>query len=189
MNPKPNEAGPSGERGCGDPPRDEWTDDRTYELLANARRRECVRHLRSRSDGDSVPIRDLADAVADAIADDESAADNLRQSVYTSLSQHHLDRLDRCDVVDYDRDHRLVAPGPNFGMVAHVSVDSDPRRRPMRSVPCWTSALTAATLLLSAAAYPRLATFPVLVVAALNLLPVGLFVRMRFDGEREKNPP
>ncbi|WP_435181152.1 DUF7344 domain-containing protein [Halorussus sp. AFM4] len=186
MTPEPNEAQPGVDRPRGDRAAEQWTDDRTYELLANARRRECVRHLRNRADGDGVPVRELADAVADALADGDAAGDRLRRSVYTSLSQHHLDRLDRCDVVDYDRDGRLVARGSNFGTVARASIDAESGPRPMGLLPCWTSALTAAILLLSAVAYPALATPPVLVAAALNLLPVGLFVRTRFGGVRAR---
>ncbi|UPV76835.1 hypothetical protein M0R89_20420 (plasmid) [Halorussus limi] len=185
MNAQPNETGPVVGRSDHDGSRD-LSDDQTYELLANARRRACVRHLRNRegrgpSDGAVVSVRDLADAVADSVADDGPASDGLRQSVYTSLSQHHLDKLDEWEVVRYDREARSVATGPNFEAVTRVSVTPGTTRRGISAVALATSTVTVATLLAAAVASPRLATPPVLGVAALNLLPVGLFLQTQFD--------
>ncbi|WP_135823736.1 DUF7344 domain-containing protein [Halorussus ruber] len=184
MNLKSNEARPGDRRSYDGQSREEWDDDQTYELLANRRRRECVRYLarRTSDESETVSVRDLADGVADAIAGGESAPENLRQSVYTSLSQHHLDKLDECGVIEYHPDSRSVSTGPNFETIRRVSTDATAERR-VGAIPPWTSALTLAALLLTATAYPQLPTLPVLGVAALNLIPVGLFVQTRFAGE------
>jgi hypothetical protein len=184
MNLKSNEAGPGDRRRYDDQSRDGWDDDQTYELLANRRRRECVRYLARRtSDGsETVSVRKVADGVADAVADAESAPENLRQSVYTSLSQHHLDKLDEYGVIEYDPDSRSVSTGPNFETIRRASADVAVERR-VGAIPLWTSMLTLAALLVTATAYPQLPTLPVLGVAALNLVPVGLFVQTRFAGK------
>ncbi|WP_137287811.1 DUF7344 domain-containing protein [Halorussus salinisoli] len=184
MSLKLNQAAPAYRRNRDDDRnRDEWSDDQPYELLANARRRECVRYLAGRSASDDVSVRELADAIADVLAGDESAPDSLRQSVYTSLSQHHLDKLDGHDVIDYDREERSISTGENFEMVTHVSGVSDSRCWHIGTIPVCTSTLTLATLLVTAVAFPQLPTAAVIGVAALNLLPIGLFVQAHF-GDR-----
>lgn len=180
MSLKLSEARPGDCRSYDDQPRGEWSDDQTYELLANRRRRECVRYLAERTNDGSktVSVRELADGVADAVAGVESAPESLRQSVYTSLYQHHLGKLDDAAVVEYDSDSQTVTPGPNFETMRRFSADAE--RRPFGGVPYWTSALTLAALGVTAVVYPQLPTLPVLGVAALNLVPVGLFVQAHF---------
>ncbi|WP_162224326.1 DUF7344 domain-containing protein [Halorussus salinus] len=189
MNLKLNDTGPVVGRGHDGGPGDDLSDDQTYELLANARRRACVRHLQRRERGSAagdaaVPVRDLADAVADSLAEDDAASDGLRQSVYTSMSQHHLDKLDGCDVVEYDREERSVATGPNFEAVTRVSVRDEGDHRSVGTVALATSTLTVATLTATAVSSPQLPTAPLVGVAALNLLPVGVFLQTRFERAR-----
>jgi len=189
MNLNLNDTGPVVGRGHDGGPGDDLSDDQTYELLANARRRACVRHLRQRerrtaSEETRVSVRDLADAVADSLAEGDSASDGLRQSVYTSISQHHLDKLDGCDVVEYDRDERAVATGPNFEAVTRVSVGEERNRRGIDAIALATSTLTVATLAATVVSSPQLPTAPLVGVAALNLLPVGVLLQTRFERAR-----
>lgn len=156
--------------------RDDWNDGQTYELLANARRRECVRYLSNRSPGEEVSVRELADGIADALAGDDPTSENLRQSVYTSLTQYHLEKLDDYGVIDYDPEARTLSTGPNFERVDRVTGVSNPRKRALDAVPIWTSALTLAALVVTTTAYPHPPTPAVLGVAIINVLPVGLFV-------------
>ena len=187
MNLKLNDTGPVVGRGYDDGgPGDDLSDDQTYELLANARRRACVHHLqryegRTATEGARVSVDDLADAVADSLADGDSAADSLRQSVYTAMSQPHLDKLDGYDGVESGREERSVTAGPNFEAVTRVSVGEERTRGSVGTVALATSTVTVATLLATIVASPQLATVPLLGVAALNLLPVGLFLQTQFE--------
>jgi hypothetical protein len=79
-----------------------------YEILANERRRTTLRALtEARSDGD-IPLSDLADAVAARESGQSPPPTDVRQSVYNSLHQTHLPKLESLDVVRYDQDARTV---------------------------------------------------------------------------------
>lgn len=175
-------------RSCDDRrPRDDWSDDQPFELLANARRRECVQCLANRPEAEDVPVRELADSVADSLARDESAPQRLRQSVYTSVTQYHLDKLNGHRVVDYDPETQSVSTGSNFEAVARATRVSASKRRPFTTVSLWTSTLTFAALLVTATVYSQSPTLAVLGVAVLNLLPVGLFVQMHVVERRSRS--
>lgn len=165
------------------PSRDDWDDDQPYELLANTRRRKCVRYLANRPTTDGVAVRELADSVAESLSGDEPAPDRLRRSVYTSMTQHHLDKLDDYNVVDYDREAGAVSTGSNFKLVARASDCSNDRRR-VGTIALWTSALTVAVSLGAAAVLPYQFDLTVFSVAALNLVPISLFVWLHVVDDR-----
>ncbi|WP_254547412.1 DUF7344 domain-containing protein [Halomarina pelagica] len=77
-----------------------------YDILQNGRRRHTIEQLRRH--GPSVEIAALAEAVAAAETGEAPPPRNVRQSVYNSLHQSHLPRLDRCGVVEYDRERKIV---------------------------------------------------------------------------------
>jgi hypothetical protein len=100
-----------------------------YDVLRNERRREVLRRLAA-ADGTST-IGDLADGIAAAEADESPPPSDVRQSVYVSLHQTHLPKLDNLDVVRYDRDDRgveLLARGRTILERMEVDDDSDPSR-------------------------------------------------------------
>ncbi len=53
-------------------------------------------------------LRQLADHIAELEADESPAPSNLRDSVYVSLHQGHLPKLDEAGIVDYDKDRKEV---------------------------------------------------------------------------------
>jgi hypothetical protein len=73
-----------------------------HAILGNRRRRHALDHLRETPD--TVPISDLADAIAEREAGESPPPEDLRQSVYNSLHQTHLPRLDAEGVIEYDRE-------------------------------------------------------------------------------------
>lgn len=75
-------------------------------LLANERRRNAIECLNSHSG--SLPVSDLADEVAAREADQLPPPSDKRHSVYTSLAQVHLPKLDEFGVVEYDTDTQEV---------------------------------------------------------------------------------
>ncbi len=93
-----------------------------FHILGNDRRRAIVQLLADR-DG-----RLEVSEVAAKIAEDESAAgsspNNLYKSVYVSLQQTHLPRLEEDVVIVYDDGAKAIEPGPNFEAVVGY-VDGD----------------------------------------------------------------
>lgn len=75
-------------------------------LLGNQRRREAIERLRSR--GETVDVRELAEEIAAAEAGERPPPARVRESVYASLRQTHLPKLDEAGVVVYDEDRKEV---------------------------------------------------------------------------------
>lgn len=79
-----------------------------YEILANERRRETLRALTNEGENGAIPLSDLADAVTERETGQSPPPTDTRQSVYNSLHQTHLPKLEELDVVRYDRTARAV---------------------------------------------------------------------------------
>jgi hypothetical protein len=75
-------------------------------ILCNSRRRHALDHLRRTTD--VVALSDLADAVAERETGESPPPNDLRQSVYNSLHQTHLPRLDEERVIDYDQSTKEI---------------------------------------------------------------------------------
>lgn len=80
-----------------------------HDVLRNDRRRLVLERLGELDN--SVSIRDLAEYVASAESGESPPPKKLRQSVYVSLHQTHLPKLDGLDVVRYDTDDKEVTLG------------------------------------------------------------------------------
>jgi hypothetical protein len=80
-----------------------------YEILANPRRRGTIRHLTDTAVGRAVPLRDLATAVASEETGQSPPPRSCRESVYNSLHQTHLPKLDELGIIEYDREERSVS--------------------------------------------------------------------------------
>lgn len=82
--------------------------DRTeiHDILRNSRRRRVLNSLYH--DDGSMSLRDLSEVIAAEETGEDPAPRNVRQSVYVSLHQTHLPKLDDHDVVDYDTDSKTV---------------------------------------------------------------------------------
>ena len=82
-----------------------------YRLLSNPRRRETVASLMATADGE-ITLRDLSEIVATRETGLEPAPRTHRASVYNALHQTHLPTLQTFDLVEYDRDRKVVRPQP-----------------------------------------------------------------------------
>ena len=92
-----------------------------HTILANARRRETLRELGSRPG--TVTVRELAEAIAEGESGTSPAPAKVRDSVYISLHQTHLPKLQDLGIVDYDRETRsveLLTPGRVVGQYMDV---------------------------------------------------------------------
>jgi hypothetical protein len=84
-------------------PLDEGT---IHDVLRNDRRRLVIESLR---DGEGVAdVSDLAERIATRESGSDPPPSNKRQSVYVSLHQTHLPKLDDLGIVAYDPDDRAV---------------------------------------------------------------------------------
>ncbi|WP_254543489.1 DUF7344 domain-containing protein [Halomarina pelagica] len=86
------------------PPRLAETD--IHDVLRNDRRRHVIRELRSRVG--IVTLRGLAESIAEREAGESPAPRNVRDSVYNSLHQTHLPKLDDMGIIRYDRDRKTI---------------------------------------------------------------------------------
>lgn len=77
-----------------------------HDVLRNARRRELISYL-SRHDRFAT-IQELAEHIAAFETGEEPPPRNVRQSVYVSLHQTHLPKLEALGVVEYDTDSKDV---------------------------------------------------------------------------------
>jgi hypothetical protein len=77
-----------------------------HEILSNERRKRTLELLKNRTG--PIELRELADWVAEAESGESPAPKSARQSVYNSLHQTHLPKLDRHDIVEYDKGRKLI---------------------------------------------------------------------------------
>nr|WP_255195638.1 hypothetical protein [Halorarius litoreus] len=78
-----------------------------HDVLRNDRRRLTLRSLRE-AEGGSMLVRDLSERVATLETGENPAPRNKRQSVYVSLHQTHLPKLDSLGIVEYDDEEKVV---------------------------------------------------------------------------------
>lgn len=77
-----------------------------HEILRNDRRRAAIEVLREKLG--AVSLRNLSEAIAEREAGESPPPRNVRESVYNSLHQTHLPKLDERGVIEYDRDRKTV---------------------------------------------------------------------------------
>lgn len=77
-----------------------------HDILRNRRRRRTIRHLRSRLE--PVSLRELSERIAETESGESPAPRDLRESVYNSLHQTHLPKLDRHGIIAYDEDRKVI---------------------------------------------------------------------------------
>ena len=71
-----------------------------YDILRNDRRRHVIEQLRE--EGGRASVGDLADTIAEMESGESPPPRNVRQSVYVSLHQTHLPKLDEAGVISYE---------------------------------------------------------------------------------------
>jgi hypothetical protein len=90
--------------------RSELAETEIHDILRNDRRRHVLEHLQE-SVG-SVTLRELAERIAAHESGESPPPRQLRESVYNSLHQTHLPKLDEENVVDYDKHRKTVSLQP-----------------------------------------------------------------------------
>lgn len=91
-----------------------------HELLRNNRRRAVLRILHQTREA---PARDIAEQIATEETGKSPPSRNDRQSVYISLIQTHLPKLDETGTINYDERAKHVTLGPAIDQLAAYTGD------------------------------------------------------------------
>jgi hypothetical protein len=94
-----------------------------FHILGNDRRRELIANIANRPDG--VVVSDLAEEIARLEGDGADPTRDRYKSVYVSLQQTLLPKLDEEGVVRYDPETNRVEPGPRLGEVTVYVTDDE----------------------------------------------------------------
>jgi hypothetical protein len=86
-----------------------------HNVLRNHRRRRTLQCLKERLE--PMALRELSEQIAEWEASESPAPRDVRQSVYNSLHQTHLPKLDETGIVDYDKSRKMVQLGEHARMV------------------------------------------------------------------------
>lgn len=86
------------------------TTDELFTTLSNRRRRYVLHYMKQHRDAGQVPIRELSEQLAAWENGVETGAVNPKQRkrIYSALHQTHLPKMDRLDIVDYNRNRGTV---------------------------------------------------------------------------------
>lgn len=77
-----------------------------HELLRNERRQQVIEQLQQTIG--SISLRELSEAIAANETGTSPPPTNIRQSVYNSLHQTHLPKLDERGIITYDADRKTI---------------------------------------------------------------------------------
>jgi hypothetical protein len=77
-----------------------------HDILRNDRRRNAIKYLQENVG--EAELRDLSEAIAEMETGESPPPRNIRDSVYNSLHQSHLPKLDQKGFIDYDRDRKTI---------------------------------------------------------------------------------
>lgn len=95
----------------------ELTENQVYHLIGNSRRRAVIDIMLA--ENRTLTLSELARRTAsETAATDETDPRTIYKSVYVSLQQNHLPKLDEQGVVDYDPERGTVAPGPRLSLLS-----------------------------------------------------------------------
>jgi hypothetical protein len=86
--------------------RDDLDAGEIHDILRNDRRRLAIKCLREQEG--TLSVRDLSEEVATRETGESPAPRDKRRSVYVSLHQTHLPKLDDLGIVEYDTDEKAV---------------------------------------------------------------------------------
>ena len=98
-------SGVNAEPGPDTPPEMEPSD--IHDILRNDRRRLAIKHLKEQPDG-RVGVRDLSETIAALETGEDPPPSGKRQSVYVSLHQTHLPKLEAFGIFSYDSEEKEV---------------------------------------------------------------------------------
>jgi uncharacterized protein YqfB (UPF0267 family) len=82
-------------------------EEQIHDVLSNERRKRTLELLKH--EVGPVELRTLSEWIAEAESGESPPPKNVRQSVYNSLHQTHLPKLDGHGIIDYDDDRKTIS--------------------------------------------------------------------------------
>lgn len=154
------------------PASDAFSRDDVFDLLGNRRRRYILYYLQ-KSD-EPVDVEQLAKQVAAWIDDVPvtSISERTHQSVYVSLYQSHLPKLDEAGVVEYDQSNKLVRSTDRFAELKWV-LDA-PSTRDWSQHYFTLAVFNVVVVLANVTNVPPFSVVPLYVFAVLSALTFGV---------------
>ena len=152
-----------------------------HDVLRNERRTHLLEILHQKRE--TLPLREISEQIAALETGEIPPPRNIRESVYNSLHQTHLPKLDKMNIVAYERDRKLVT----------LARGSDQISLYMETVPeheiTWAAyylaigALALVVIGLSSTGIPIFAALPVIVWTCLffGILLVSALYQLRSD--------
>jgi hypothetical protein len=163
-------------------PDDDINPGEIHDILRNDRRRHVIEQLRTQYS--EVDLRELSERIAELESGESPPPRNLRQSVYNSLHQTHLPKLDERAVIDYDRDRKTVEL---LESARHVDVYMEvvtPYGITWATYYRTLAVLSLLTILAAELGVPALASIPVLGLATVFLVGFGISVTYQLWSKR-----
>ncbi|MDZ7688774.1 MAG: hypothetical protein U5J64_08655 [Halobacteriales archaeon] len=87
-----------------------------FEILSSERRRLAIQFLRDSDD--NIEVNDIAEYIAEHETGESPPPKDARKTVYVSLHQTHLPKMDDLNIVSYDTDTKEVSLDESFRDVA-----------------------------------------------------------------------
>lgn len=82
-------------------------EEQIHDVLSNERRKRTLELLKNETG--VVELRTLSEWIAEAESGESPPPKKVRQSVYNSLHQTHLPKLDRHGIIEYDDDRKTIS--------------------------------------------------------------------------------
>lgn len=149
--------------------------DELYDALANDRRRATLLFLEETEGW--VGVKDVAREIAPLTAKNAKEAE---ESVYISLIQVHLPKLDTFDIIEYDDEEKMIRPGRTYDHVIqclhfHENPTTDESDSPHQLLVALTGIGLLAALLVP--------SFRYVLILLLVVLQIGILISSREEAQ------
>lgn len=142
-----------------------------HDLLRNERRCQVIEHLQKCVG--KATLRDLSEAIAQQETDESPAPKNIRNSVYNSLHQTHLPKLDDSGIVEYEADRKTIRLTEEARLARAYMEVVTPYGITWSEYYSMLGTLSLLTILASLIGVPGLATIPPLLWVIVFLATIG----------------
>ena len=157
------------------------TESDIHDVLRNERRTHMLKTLQ-REQG-TLPLREISEHVATLETGENPPPRNVRESIYNSLHQTHLPKLDEMDVIIYERDRKLVTLADGSDQVSLYMEPIPKYGITWAAYYLTVGALALSVIGLSSTGMPIFAALPVIIWATLffGLLFFSALYQMWYD--------
>jgi hypothetical protein len=142
-----------------------------HDVLRNERRTRVLEYLQQTRD--PVPLRELSEQLAVLETDETPPPRNIRESVYNSLHQTHLPKLDTLGIIEYESNRKLVGLADGSRQVTIYMESVPPNDVTWATYHLTVGVVAVGVTALSSMGVPGFTALP---VTLLSILFFGLFI-------------